>query len=78
MSKFFKLNWADFGKGIVVAVFGAMIQGMTQAVSSGQPIDIKQVGATAAIAGGAYLVKQLSTNSQGSLLTGEPAVNQTE
>jgi hypothetical protein len=65
-SGFFKLNWKDFGKGLLVTVLGAAVGAVQNGLSTGS-IDPKQVGTIGASAGLAYLVKNLFENSDGSI-----------
>ena len=68
MSNFLTLNWADLGKGFLVAVLGALLTGIYQALQAAtiaftwvfwQPIVL-----TAAMAGIGYILKNFLTNSQ--------------
>lgn len=68
-SSFLKLNWLDLLKGLLVAVIGAIITGVYQAIETGtfawtwaffQPVLLGGLGA-----GLAYLIKNLFTNSEG-------------
>lgn len=68
-SNFLKLNWLEVLKGFIVAIFGALLTGVYQALQTGtinftwlfwKPIVITGVGA-----GLAYLIKTLFQNSGG-------------
>jgi len=68
MSTFLTLNWKDLGKGFLVAILGALLTGVYQALQAGtiaftwvfwQPIVL-----TAATAGIGYIIKNFLTNSQ--------------
>jgi len=68
MSTFLTLNWKDLGKGFLVAILGALLTGVYQALQAGtiaftwvfwQPIVF-----TAATAGIGYIIKNFLTNSQ--------------
>lgn len=74
-SNFFNLNWADVIKGFIVAVVGAILAAVYQAIQAGtinftwvfwQPIVLSGVGA-----GIAYLIKNVFTNSAGEPLKKE-------
>lgn len=59
-SSFLSLNWQDFGKGLVVATISAPLAIVGQTLQAGIWVfDWKAIGATAAAAFGAYLVKNL-------------------
>lgn len=71
-SDFLKLNWEDFGRGLVVAVLSAVITYLYQAVqTSFTTLDFATLGQVAITALLAYLLKNLTTNSNGDLLKGE-------
>ena len=68
-SSFLSLNWMDLLKGLLVAVIGAILTAVYQALQAGtmtftwaffQPILL-----TGLAAGIAYLIKNFLTNSQG-------------
>jgi len=74
-SNFFSLNWLDLGKGLLVAVIGAILTGIYEAITAGsltwtwaffQPIVL-----TGVAAGIAYLIKNFLTNSNGVPLKSE-------
>ena len=74
-SKFFNLNWADLGKGLLVAFLTALLGGILELLQAGtlptpwvafQPI--LEVSLSAAVA---YLLKNLFTNSEGQIAKGE-------
>lgn len=74
-SKFFNLNWADLGKGLLIAFLTALLGGLLELLQAGelpttwavfQPI--LEVSLSAAVA---YLLKNLFTNSEGQLAKGE-------
>ena len=74
-SKFFNLNWADLGKGLLIAFLTALLGGLLELLQAGtlpttwvmfQPI--LEVSLSAAVA---YLLKNLFTNSEGQLARGE-------
>lgn len=78
-SKLFSLNGKDLLKGFVVAVSMAVLTGVYTAIEAGnfaftwaffQPILITGFGA-----GIAYLIKNLFTNSNDEMLTGEKGQN---
>jgi hypothetical protein len=71
-SKLFLLNIADFGKGLFIAGITASLTALSQMLTSVPPVlDYKQIGLTAFTAMVAYLIKQLSTNSNNELLRSE-------
>lgn len=74
-SKFFNLNWADLGKGLLIAFLTALLGGLLELLQAGelpttwlafQPI--LEVSLSAAVA---YLLKNLFTNSEGQIAKGE-------
>jgi hypothetical protein len=78
-SKFFNLNWADLGKGLLIAFLTALLGGILELLQAGQlPTTwvafqpILELSLAAAVS---YLLKNLFTNSEGSLMKGEPGVN---
>lgn len=75
-SKFFNLNWADLGKGLLIAFLTALLGGLLELLQAGelpttwvafQPI--LELSLAAAVS---YLLKNLFTNSQGEIAKGEP------
>ena len=76
MSTFGTINLLDLGKGFLVAIIGALLTGIYQALQAGtiaftwifwQPNVL-----TAVTAGIAYIIKNLFTNSQNELAKSEP------
>lgn len=74
-SGFLNLNWTDLAKGLLVAVIGAILTAVYQAIEAGtlawtwafwQPIVLAGLGA-----GIAYLIKNFFTNSQDEVLKKE-------
>ncbi len=68
------LGWADIVKGFFTTVAGAVLTAATTMIGSGslpKDGDWKLILGGALIAGGSYLIKQLSTNSNGDLMTKE-------
>ena len=74
-SKFFNLNWADLGKGLLIAFLTALLGGILELLQAGtlpttwvafQPI--LELSLAAAVS---YLLKNLFTNSEGQLARGE-------
>ena len=74
-SNFFSLNWMDLLKGLLVAVIGAILTGIYEAITAGsltwtwaffQPIVL-----TGVAAGIAYLIKNFLSNSSGEPLRTE-------
>ncbi len=73
MSNFGTLNWADFGKGLLVAVLSAVFTVIYTTVQAGSlTFDWKAIGATALAAALAYISKNLFTNSNNELAKPEP------
>ncbi len=71
-SAFGKLNIVDFGKGLFIAVLGAVFTVIYTTVQSGSlTFDWKAIGITALSAALAYLSKNLFTNSDNKLMKGE-------
>lgn len=74
-SKFFKLNWADLGKGLLIAFLTALLGGLLELLQAGmlpttwaafQPILELSLAASVS-----YLLKNLFTNSEGQIAKGE-------
>ena len=74
-SAFLSLNGNDFIKGLIVAVFGAVISLLYQLVNNGGDIftmlTLQNMGSVALTAALAYLLKQFTTNSDGQPFSGE-------
>ncbi len=72
MSKLFSLNISDFWKGLIVAVFGAILGIIYKTVDAGS-LDFNWmfILKSGLLAGLAYLLKQLSTNSAGQLFSAD-------
>lgn len=65
MSAFGKLNWADFGKGLLIAVLTAVFTAIYTTVQAGTlTFDWNVILTTAITAALAYISKNLFTNSQ--------------
>ena len=72
MSKILSLNFSDFWKGFIVAVFGAVLGIIYKTVDAGSlDFDWIFILKSGILAGLSYLLKQLATNSKGELFTGE-------
>lgn len=67
MSELWKLAKSDYVKGFVVAVLTAVLSVIYQALTDDQVIEVGLVVNTALTAGIAYLLKNLSTDSQGKI-----------
>ena len=74
-SKFFNLNWADLGKGLLIAFLTALLGGILELLQAGtlpttwamfQPILELSLAASVS-----YLLKNLFTNSEGQIARGE-------
>lgn len=79
----FKLNWRDFGHGLVTSVLGAMTVGVYQMINEGKlptsAADLKTIGISAAGAGVGYILKNIFSNSAGNFAQAEskaPAIIQ--
>jgi hypothetical protein len=73
-SNFLNLNWADFGKGALIAVLTAVFATALSLLQAGTLFDkasLTLIGSAALTAFLAYMTKNLFTNSQGQLLTTE-------
>ncbi len=71
-SKLFNLNISDFWKGLIVAVFGAVLGLIYKTVDAGS-LDFNWMFIFKAglLAGLSYLLKQFSTNSAGQLFSAD-------
>lgn len=76
MSNLWSLNWNDFGKGLVMAVIGAVLGVLYAAWQNGIPGDWPSVkktlvyaASTGVFAAITYLFKNLGTGSGGQILT---------
>ena len=68
MSEFLKLNLADFGKGLLVAVLSAVFTVVYTTLQAGSlTFDWKAIAVTALTAALAYISKNLFTNSNNEL-----------
>lgn len=71
-SKLFSINTKDFLKGLFLVVLTAVITFIYQTVEAGSlTFDWTMIGKTALIAGLSYILKQLTTNSEGAILKPE-------
>jgi len=72
-SKFLSLNWADFGKGLIIAVLSAIITFLYELLQTGGLVLdlalLQQIGTVALSALLAYILKNLFTNSDGQPFT---------
>ena len=66
-STFLNLNKHDFLKGLIVAVITAILTVVYNMLQNGQSIDWQLVGTTGATAMIGYLLKNLSSNSDGAI-----------
>lgn len=72
MSKLFSINAKDFLKGLFLVVLTSVITIVYQTLQTGLlTFDWNVIGTTALTAGLAYILKQLTTNSNGELLKKE-------
>lgn len=71
-SGFFKLNWNDIGKGVLVAVLAALLTALQQGLEAHGinfgNYDWGLILNVCLTAGASYLVKNLFTDSQGRVL----------
>ena len=68
MSNFLKLNWGDLGKGVLVAFLTVFVGSLSSALNAGTFPTLDQIYGwllPALAAAGAYLLKNLFTNSDG-------------
>jgi hypothetical protein len=73
-SEFLKLNGSDFGKGAVVAVFGAILPIIQSVIETGNfEFDWKAIGTVAMSAFIAYIAKNLFTSKEGKLFKKDKA-----
>ena len=73
-AKFMSLGVKDFFKGLIVAVFSALITFLIEALQTGSEIDLnllKRAGIASLIAFLSYILKNLFTNSKDQFLTVE-------
>ena len=72
LSEIYKLNSKDFIKGLITAIFGAVIGIVLPIMQSGEwTFDWQFIGKSAMTAAVAYLFKNLLTNSDGEFLKKE-------
>lgn len=64
-SELFHLNWADFSKGIIMAVIGAILTAAYQALSVGGPISIQAMLTVGLLAGLGYIIKNFFSDDEG-------------
>ena len=57
MSSFFKLNIADVGRGLIMAVLAGVLAFVYEALQTGVPVDWHQVLLVGITAGLGYLIK---------------------
>ena len=77
---FLSINWADVGKGFLVAVGTVILAGLATSIQAGQFPSLAQLGTLGLAglsAGIAYLMKQFFTNSGGQLGSTEAGVTTT-
>ena len=67
MTGFFKLNWRDLVKGLVVAVLSSLMTLGIQALQAGGEFDFKVVAQVALSSGLGYLLKNLATDEDNKL-----------
>jgi hypothetical protein len=77
---FLSINWADVGKGFLVAVVTVILAGLATSIQDGNFPTLAQLGSLGLAglsAGIAYLMKQFFTNSAGQLGSTEANVTTT-
>jgi len=70
MSEFGKLNWADIGKGVLIAFLTVVVTGLMASLNAGRFPTLDEILAlslTGLGAGLAYLLKNVFTNSNNEL-----------
>lgn len=75
MSSFLAINWADVGKGFLIAFLTVVVGGVLSFLNLGVFPSLSDLGslAIAGLAAGiAYLAKNFLTNSENKLFSGEP------
>lgn len=74
-SRFLNVNWADLGKGLLIAFLTALLGGLLELLQAGEIpttwIAFQPIFELALAAGVSYLLKNLFTNSEGQLMRGE-------
>ena len=71
-SKIFTLDWRDLGKGLLMAVLGAIFGIVLPSLQAGSfEFDWKKIGASALVAALTYLSKNFLTNSKDEFAKGE-------
>lgn len=70
LSDLWRLSLSDFWRGLIVAVLASVLTVIVDLLQAGSVIDWKSVGTIALIAGASYLLKNLTTASNGSVLGG--------
>lgn len=78
MSKLFTINLADLAKGAIVAALATVLGMVSTILNAGHfpsGSDWKEIGMAAATALGAYIAKNLFTNSGGEFLAAEKPAN---
>ena len=74
-SKLFSINWADFGKGLLIAFLTALIGGVYELLQAGSMVfdwpTLQPILEAALAAGLAYILKNLFTNSAGEIAKSE-------
>ena len=68
MSKLFQLNGFDFFKGAIVSIFVAILTYIQQSLTESSTVNLKVILITALTALVGYLIKQLMTDQNGSIL----------
>ena len=79
-ASFLSINWADVGKGFLIAVGTVVLTGLAATIQAGQFPTLAQLGTLGLAglgAGVTYLIKQFFTNSAGQLGSTESGVTTT-
>lgn len=68
MSNLFKLNWRDVLLGLVMAVIGAILTAIYQALLNGGVISLQTIGTVGLLAGLSYIIKNFFSDDTGKVL----------
>ena len=68
MSDILKINWKDLVKGLILAVFTAVLTAVYEMLQKSEVIEFKKLALAGLIALTAYLIKQLGTDTENKFL----------
>ncbi len=74
-TSFFTVGLRDLIKGVIVAILTVVVAGVSTSLNAGAlptESELKTIALAGLAAGGAYLIKNLFTNSNDKFLTNEP------